>query len=102
MKTLIEESIQIISIPSDRKNIFNIIDESEKNDTNYLSLTNLQRRVANFEFLYSEEDVEYSSIIKIVIPELETEEGIKQFIIDQINNSLIWAHNRTIMEIKLT
>jgi hypothetical protein len=89
MKTLIEESIQIISIPSDRKNIFNIIDESEKNDTNYLSLTNLQRRVANFEFLYSEEDVEYSSIIKIVIPELETEEGIKQFIIDQINNSLI-------------
>jgi hypothetical protein len=88
MKTLIEESIRIISIPSARKNIFNISDESEKSG-NYLSLTQLIHRNANFEFVYTEDDIEYSGMIKIVIPELETEEEIKQFIIDQINNSLI-------------
>jgi hypothetical protein len=88
MKTLIEKSIVINGIGrNDIKTIFTIEKEEEKNDILYRSLDKISGRKLSINFKCLE-DVNENKI-QISIPFNLNEEEVKQFILSEINNSLI-------------
>jgi len=89
MKTLIEKSIVIRGIGSPQtKTVFNIKNESERNLIGFKSLTVIAGRKLTVEFKYEEGGIEKSDKIQVSIPRVETENEVKDFILNEINNSL--------------
>ena len=89
MKTLIEKSIVIRGIGSPQtKTVFNIKNESEKTLMGFKSLTVIAGRKLTIEFKYEEGGIEKSDKIQVSIPRVETENEVKDFILNEINNSL--------------
>jgi hypothetical protein len=88
-KTLIEKSIVINGMGRpDIKTIFTIENESEKNDTLYRSLERISGRKLTIDFKYSEGDTEVPSKLLLSIPFDLDEDGVKTFILDEINKTL--------------
>jgi hypothetical protein len=85
MKTLIENSIKILTVPGPMKTIFT----PEQTHPRYISLLILVGKEHRFSFTCAEDSEEHSNQITLNIPALTTEEEIKQFIIDEINKIII-------------
>lgn len=89
MKTLIEKTIVIKGIGHpETKTVFNIENESERNHIRFKSLVTIAGRKLTVEFNYEEGGIEKSDKIQLSIPRLETENEVKNFILNEINNSL--------------
>jgi hypothetical protein len=86
MKTLIENSVNIVSLPMPfRRNIFNTPKESRQ----YFNLENLAGKDVVFEYEYLDGgSVLEKDTIKIIIPVGLEEIKIKEFIIKQIEDIL--------------
>jgi hypothetical protein len=86
MKTLIENSVNIVSLPMPfRRNIFNTSKESRQ----YFNLENLAGKGVVFEYEYLDGGkVLEKDTIKIIIPVGLEEIKIKEFIIKQIEDIL--------------
>lgn len=88
-KTLIEKSIVINGIGRpDTKTIFTIEKEEDKKDMLYRSLDRISGRKLSVNFKYTEGETENSSKVQLSIPFGLDEEGVKTFILDEINKSL--------------
>jgi hypothetical protein len=88
-KTLIEKSISINGMGRpDIKTIFTIEKEEDKNDMLYRSLDKISGRKLSIDFKYSEGDTEVSSKVQLSIPFGLDEDGVKTFILDEINKTL--------------
>jgi len=88
-KTLIEKSIVINGMGRpDIKTIFTIEKEEDKNDMFYRSLDKISGRKLSIDFKYSEGDTEVSSKVQVSIPFGLDEDGVKVFILDEINKTL--------------
>ena len=88
-KTLIEKSIVINGMGRpDIKTIFTIEKEEDKNDMLYRSLHKISGRKLSIDFKYSEGDTEVSSKVQLSIPFGLDEDGVKAFILDEINKTL--------------
>jgi hypothetical protein len=89
MKTLIEKSIVIRGIGHpETKTVFNIENESERNHMRFKHLTFIAGRKLTVEFKYEEDETEKSDKLQVSIPRLETENEIKDFILNEINIKL--------------
>jgi hypothetical protein len=89
-KTLIEKSIVINGIGRpDTKTIFTIEKEEDKKDILYRSLDKISGRKLSVNFKYTEGETEGSSKVQLSIPFGLDEEGVKAFILDEINKTLI-------------
>jgi hypothetical protein len=89
MKTLIENSIKFKGIGHpDTKTIFNIENDSEKDDLRYKSLIKISGRKLVVNFDYSEDDNTKTDKFLITVIKSESEDEIKSYILDEINNFL--------------
>ncbi len=90
MKTLIEESITIKGMGRpDLKTIFSIKNDEEKSDSLFRSLSTISGRKLPVDFKYDEMGSEKSGRILMSIPFNLNEEEVSDFILEEINNSLI-------------
>ena len=88
-KTLIEKSIVINGIGRpDTKTIFTIEKEEDKKDMLYRSLDRISGRKLSVNFKYTDGETENSSKVQLSIPFGLDEEGVKTFILDEINKTL--------------
>jgi hypothetical protein len=89
MKTLIENSIKFIGIGHpDTKTIFNIESEYEKDEMRYKPLQKISGRKLSVKFDYIENDLVKTDKFLITIIRSESEDEIKSFILESINNFL--------------
>jgi hypothetical protein len=89
MKTLIENTVIIRGIGHpDTKTIFNIENEDERNHLRFKSLTKISGRKLSVFFKYEEDNSEISDRLQLSIPRVQTENEIKEFILDSINEYL--------------
>lgn len=87
MKTLIENSIKISGTGSPTtKTIFNSIEE---NPLNYKSLTKFSGKTRLVFFKYTENEQESENVLKITFPILENELDIKEYLLSEINKTLV-------------
>jgi len=86
---LIEKSIVINGMGRpDIKTIFNIEKEEDKKDMLYRSLDKISGRKLSVNFKCLEGEVETNGILQMIIPSGLDEEGVKNFIISEINSNL--------------
>lgn len=89
MKTLIEKSIIIRGIGHpETKTVFSIENESERNHRRFTSLTAISGRKLSVFFKYEEDGVESSDKLQLSIITSDSEDDIKSFILQQINDYL--------------
>lgn len=89
MKTLIEKSIKINGMGHpDTKTIFNIESEAEREELRFKSLATLYNRTVLVNYTYTENDVETTNLLKMVIPASTDEQVIKEFILSEITKDL--------------
>jgi hypothetical protein len=87
MKKVIIDSIKISTYGYNRgKTIFNIKFEIEKKNINYWPLTKIKGLKTMVTFSYEESKEIKSDKLLIVIPNLPTEEEIKDKLVSEINN----------------
>ena len=88
-KALVDGSINVRGIgTSDIKTIFNITDESERNDRRFRNLTMISGRTLSIEFDYTEGEVKKSDRLSLKIITSDQEQVIKDFILSEINTYL--------------
>jgi hypothetical protein len=88
-KELIENSIKIYGIGhSDTKTVFNIEKEYDRKHFMFKSLTSISGRILTVSFKYKEGEEEGSSKLPMVIIKSDSEQEIKDFIVDSINTHL--------------
>lgn len=89
MKTLIEKSIVVRGIGRPAtKTVFSIDNESEREDPLFKSLTAISGRTLSVWFKFTENGEEKSDRLQLTIIKSDSEQDIKAFILDQINNRL--------------
>ena len=72
----------------DTKTIFNIENEEDKKDIRFKSLTTIAGRKLSVFFDYEEDGVKKHGRTQLTIPKTDSEEEIKQFILEKINLSI--------------
>ena len=86
MKTLIEKSIEIYGMGHpETKTVFNTED---RNHMRFKSLETIAGRKLTVWFKYEEDGREVQDKLQMIIPASNEELVIKEFILDQINNTL--------------
>lgn len=89
MKTLIEKSIEIYGMGHpDTKTVFNIEKEEDKNNMRFKPLSSISGRNLTVWFKYSENDKEVADKVFMSIPFKLDENGVKSFILNEINKKL--------------
>lgn len=89
MKTLIEKSIDIRGIGHpETKTVFSIENEFERESSRFKSLTAISGRKLSVFFKYEEAGVEKSDKLQISVISSNSEDDIKSFILQQINDHL--------------
>lgn len=89
MKTLIENTIEIYGMGHpDTKTVFNIKDETERDHIRFKNLRTISGRVLTVWFKYEENSSTVEDKLQMSIPFGLDEDGVKDFILLEINNYL--------------
>jgi len=89
-KVLIEESIEIWGMGHpETKTVFNIEREEDRMHMRFKSLTSISGRKLTVWFKYTENGVETLNKVATTIIKSDNEEEIKEFILSEINKTLV-------------
>ncbi len=90
MKTLIQNSIKFKSTGKgpNAKTIFSITEESEKSSAKYVNLSKFSGQKTFLEYMWEEGSAGGRAFINLEIPAGLDEDGVKNFIISEINTKL--------------